>query len=330
MWGRQFAPNTYTPTRSEMPPAARVAVARPPRHDRDPVIRHRNWCFTVNNYSDAYVDRLKGLASNSACKYLGFAKEVGASGTPHLQGLVVFVNAKTMQATKNWMECQTVHLEVTRGTCMEAADYFRNPKPETGKLPPAPEDLFEHGELPLTNQAIGQAEKERWKVNLAHAKAGNLDEIDPDIYFRYYNTCKQIKKDHMAKPDDLTAPCGIWYWGEPGVGKSHRARQEQPDAYFKMQNKWWDGYQDQPAIILDDFDSKELGHHLKIWADQYAFVAETKGHALFIRPKVFIITSNYQPKDLWTDSVLLSAIERRFNIVKVLPRVDSSSGEDLV
>jgi hypothetical protein len=92
------------------------------------------------------------------------------------------------------------------------------------------------------------------------------------------------------------------------------ARELYPGAYLKAQNKWWDGYTGQEAVILDDLDSNVLGHYLKIWADRYACTGETKGGQVALRHKVIVITSNYRPEDLFTDREICEAISRRFKL----------------
>jgi len=121
----------------------------------------------------------------------------------------------------------------------------------------------------------------------------------------------------LEKPYDHDDVRGTWYYGPPGSGKSYRARTENPNAYLKAQNKWFDGYAGEEAIILDDLDHNALGHHLKIWADRYACTGETKGGTIHLRHKKFVITSNYHPNTLFEDSEMCAAIERRFNIVYV-------------
>lgn len=50
--------------------------------------RSKSWCFTINNYTDDDIARLESLTDK--VHYLVAGREVGETGTPHLQGFVKF------------------------------------------------------------------------------------------------------------------------------------------------------------------------------------------------------------------------------------------------
>ena len=146
-----------------------------------------------------------------------------------------------------------------------------------------------------------------------------MDE-EPGVFLRHYSTIRRIEQDYPIKPPDLKDVCGIWYYGPPGVGKSHKARELNPVFYLKACNKWWDGYRGEPLVILDDFDKSHqcLGHHLKLWADKWSFAAEMKGTTMQLRPERIVVTSNYTPEEIFVDDeTLCAAIKRRFNVIRV-------------
>ena len=115
----------------------------------------------------------------------------------------------------------------------------------------------------------------------------------------------------------------FWIFGKPGVGKSYSVRKMFPDLYLKDNTKWWDGYIDQDCVLIDDFDSKEFYHYLKIWSDDYVFNAEVKGGTVECKYHLLFVTSNYTIYDIFFDTKdirtvsLIEALNRRFIVVDV-------------
>lgn len=87
--------------------------------------RVRAWCFTINNYTDVDEQRLSHLAEDGGCTYLVFGRERGGvTGTPHLQGFIYLLHAKTRAAVKRLVG-ERSHLERARGTPAQAAAYCK-------------------------------------------------------------------------------------------------------------------------------------------------------------------------------------------------------------
>lgn len=167
----------------------------------------------------------------------------------------------------------------------------------------------------------GAAEKDKWERAWDFAKAGDIENIPYDIRIKNYNTIKKIHVDYGPTVDDLPHSIhkrNFWYYGKTGTGKSHAARVDFPDAYLKIaDNHWWDGYQGQKNVIIDDFDKfhVKMGHRLKVWGDRYAFPAEVKGCSIRARPERICITSNYHPSEIWDNESTLGPLLRRFHVV---------------
>lgn len=276
-------------------------------------VRSRAWCFTLNNYTSEEVALLRVLSDG--CKYLIFGYEVGEKGTPHLQGYLYFKDAKSFSATKKFLP-KRAHLEKARGTPEENKEYCSKDG-----------EFEERGDLPMSQKQKGEAEQLRWDEIKEAAKEGRLDDIDDRVYVTHYRTLKAIKTDHQRPPDSRPELIDEWIWGESGVGKSSYARKEIPNPYLKNLSKWWDGYQLGQSVIIDDMDvfHKDLGYLFKIWCDHYAFVAETKGGIMCIRPPKIIITSQYHPSEIWSDSKTLAAITRRVKITHMSEPLSAST-----
>lgn len=268
--------------------------------------KSRKWCFTINNYDDSDINRLADL--EETVKYLIYGKEVGEAGTAHLQGFVYFTNGTSFNSVKSKVGTRA-HIERAKGSVESNREYCSKEG-----------DFTEFGLCPVSQKRKGEMEKERWTTAIKLAKNGDFDTLEdeePRIFLGHYRTLRNIEKDYMPSVEDARDVTGVWFWGEPGTGKSYTAREEYPGAYLKMANKWWDGYQQESYVILDDLDPKHsvLGHHLKIWADRYCFIAEIKGGARKIRPEKLIVTSQYSPEQIWAgDEETIKAIRRRFTV----------------
>lgn len=268
--------------------------------------RVRSWCFTVNNYNDDDVDAVERLASD--VDYLIFGFEKGANDTPHLQGYLFYKNKTSLRALKTLLP--RAHFEVARGNHEQNIKYCSKDG-----------DYSEFGKRPLTQVEQSLSGKEVWDEVLALAKEDRLDEIPSKIFISHYRTLKQIAFDHRVH-SNLTndewdnGRTNLWIYGPSDTGKSRYARETFPDHYLKMCNKWWDNYQGEDTVLIEEFEKSHsvLSHHLKVWSDRYAFQVEIKCHATVIRPKRIVVTSNYSMEEIWPAEIdgVVIPLRRRF------------------
>lgn len=264
----------------------------------------KRWCFTINNYTGKDCEDVNGWPF----LYLVYGKEVGRSGTPHLQGFVTFKSKKRLSGVKKLHG--TAHWEVTQGTSQQAADYCKKEG-----------DYVEFGSTPYPGRRSDLDDVA--KLLKAGSKLSDVADAHPAMFITHSRGIREyaLLLQEQYEHDDVR---GVWIYGAPGVGKSRYARKEWPEAYAKQQNKWFDGYDGEEAIILDDLDKGGvcLSHHLKIWCDRYSCKGETKGGMVNLRHKAFVVTSNYSIDDLWPsfeDDVLNKAIKRRFKVIHMDP-----------
>lgn len=103
-----------------------------------PVLQSTRWCFTINNPTDNDRICVQALLDSQRIRYAVVGREVGDSGTPHLQGFVIFQVVKSRRAVAAYLP--RAHLEVARGPSHAAADYCKkeNDFDEAGDPPRRP------------------------------------------------------------------------------------------------------------------------------------------------------------------------------------------------
>ena len=273
--------------------------------------RSRKYIFTWNSPPDDWSNSLDDIQ----CKYIIAGKEhAPTTGRLHLQGFLYFAIVKSAAQVRRLLP--GCHVETARGTPEQCITYCSKEDPEP----------YERGEKPLSQTDKGNLEKEKWQTIWDLAKSGDIESIEPSIRIRYYSAIRKIERDFMPPVARLAGPCGIWIWGVAGAGKSRAVLDQFPDAYPKPRSKWWDGYQGERVVYLDDISvfHVSLGDELKLWADAYPFIGEIKGGSRKIRPTTFVVTSQYQIEDIWSDQETRAALLRRF-VVK-----EKKIGEEIV
>lgn len=71
----------------------------------------KRWVFTLNNYTDDEISSIVPIIMDKCDKAL-VSKEVGSSGTPHLQG---FISLKVKERPKTIFNCDRIHWEAAKG-----------------------------------------------------------------------------------------------------------------------------------------------------------------------------------------------------------------------
>lgn len=279
--------------------------------------RYVNVVWVLNNYTEEEIAVIKAMLV-AKCKWLIYSKEIGASGTPHLQGYMKLKNKTSLSTLRGYLP--RAHFEKAGGTDEQNYQYVTKTRP-IDQAPNRQEDVFEFGTRPRFVRHNGEREVLRWQDIWENAKQRNLELIPKQVLVGSYSNITKIGKDYMQMPPDAPEVTGVWIQGPSGIGKSRKARQDYPGAYMKPCNKWWDGYQNQLYAIIDDFDKSHaiLGHYLKIWGDRYSFTAESKGSAMAIRPLKVVVTSQYRIDDIWQDQETIDAIKRRFQVIDLFP-----------
>lgn len=263
----------------------------------------RNICFVVNNWTNEDLNAVKGL-EYSYC-IIGFE---GKDKTPHLQVYVELSKQKRFKALCKLMP-RAADIKPRWSTAQNASDYCKKEG-----------DYWEDGELSRQGKrtdldAFVQAVKEQPKITRLE-----LVEQHTSILARYPKFIQEVKSVYN-KPTtlDWKEPPNIWIYGPPGTGKT---KSYEEGSYKKLINKWWDNYDNEDDVLIDDVDPdsmKYLTHHMKQWADRYPFRAEVKGGTVLIRPQRIIVTSNYSINECFPNEQDQLAIKRRFLVIhKVL------------
>lgn len=277
--------------------------------------RTRNWVFTINNFSDVEQEACQKLE----CSYIVVGTEVGASGTPHLQGYVEFANAKTMTAVKKLLGGRA-HLEPRKGTPLQASDYCKKDGMFTERG-----NLSQQGKRSDLHE-VADLVRER-------GIEGVIDEV-PHMFIKYAKGIERLNELYMKPRTEK--PKVVWLWGQSGVGKTREAFNVPEDmtVYSWNQTKWWNGYAQQFRIVIDDFTfdgSDSSFRYLLKLLDRYHLKVETKGGMVEINSPEIYITSEFPPNNWFKEGNSLNQVLRRLDeVTEVIKTTDANYDDEVI
>lgn len=260
------------------------------------------------------------LGPKDVVEYMCVAREKHEDGHFHLHALVMLTKKKSVRNPFFW------DLSILYHGNYQAARSSDEVRKYITKEDSEP---YEEGVYHSNDHSLVQKRSQENKILLEKSMKQLVD--DGDIHLMNYVNIRNArilyKLDNQLVPEKQPKK-NMWIYGATGTGKSLYVRDNFGGKFYnKPMNKWWDGYVGERVVLLDDFDlgGQCLGHHLKIWADNYSFNAEVKGSTIKPIADVFIVTSQYLPRDIWCsgtdqskwDDPMRQAIERRFPIYTV-------------
>lgn len=280
-----------------------------------PKVRH--YCFTINNYT---LDDLNNIAliSLEKIKYIIYGKEIAPNtGTPHLQGYIELNTPQRMSYVKKLLNNNSVHLEARKGTKQQAIEYCKKDG-----------DYHQLGLTKITDKVIKKQGQRNdilciWAAIKSGYSQSLLLETYPIEYVKYgkaidkYYTLNEPGRSRETKPEI------IWHYGPTGTNKTRTVYEQENDDVFIPKNfKWWDGYDRNNIVLLDDFRPDYCKfHELITLLDRYQYKLEVKGGMRQLVATKIYITSPYHPQDIYKNRTVedIKQLTRRITSIIHFP-----------
>lgn len=249
-------------------------------------------CFTHNNYEDGDIEKIKAW---DGIAYGVIGKEVGESGTPHLQGYIKLAKRSALKTVTDKLQellGRRPHCEKTRGSPKQASDYCKKDG-----------DFVEWGDMPKQGKrmdleaAFAAADSDMKMIDLAREHQST--------FIRYHKGIGKVRELHNAeKAEDWRDVLVKVYTGPTGCGKTRMAMAKKCDdgrPPYKIQAsqlQWWDGYEGESHIVIDEYANDVKCTQMLALLDGYKLRLPIKGGFTYARWKHVVITTNLKKEQI--------------------------------
>lgn len=271
----------------------------------------RRICFTLNNPT---VDEHASLKVLPHVKWMVIGKETApVTGTPHLQGAVIFTKQLTWTYLKSLPGLTRAHMELMKGSPEDSLVYCSKEDPHphvAGKMPAAGTRNDMHAIAKLIDDDV--------PMNV-------IAKNNPSQYIRYHKGFNAYRA--MVLEGRVSKSKVVWLHGCTGTGKT-KAAVEFGRAIGSMwisndSLKWFDGYNREQVAILDDFREDQISFAFLLrLLDGWPIKVQFKGGYVEWVPLFIIVTTPVDPKATFyglSNEDIKQLLRRIDHVIKLSP-----------
>lgn len=221
------------------------------------------------------------------CKFATWQRELCPdTNREHFQGYLELTKEMRFSALHEWGGLETAHFEKRRGNQQAAIDYAN--KEETRIE--GPWSYGERNRQGKRNDLDDVRDMIRTGASMREiADAHFGDFVRYERGFRSYKRLCAQKRNWTMQI--------IVYVGPTGCGKSRTARMNYPDAYWKPKGRWWDNYDGEETVIVDEMYGHCFGFtELLQLLDPNPYAVECKFGTIEFTSRRIVFTSNQEPE----------------------------------
>lgn len=305
---------------------------KPPPRDAHFTIRcmtARAFCWTLYN-TDDHERTLELLGTIPHHRYSIFQFEkCPSTDNTHFQGYSEFSGAVRPSSLKRVLG-RELHVEFRRETRDRARNYCR--KDDTRLA--GPWELGEWIGGPGHRSDIISLKR---RLDLGESERSIAQDDEHFGTWLRYNRGIRRYINFRVQPRNFKTEVAI-LWGQPGTGKTRRVfESHKPEHIYVVPRGqggqiWFDGYEQQPVILIDDFYGWIKWSLMLNIMDRYHLKLPVKGGFVEFTSKVCYITSNSRWQDWYNTAenpmMNVRAFERRIDYIEYFGHVFGDPEED--
>ena len=278
--------------------------------------------FVVTDWNLNNEESYREIMEKEQIQFIAFGREVcPKSNRQHNQAFIYFYNPRSTSNTNLnkignifgekhcFVKKMMGNFKQNEAYCSKEGDYNTiGEEPEQGSRG----DIKENCRLILTGKL----------------RPNDLAVLDPSNFNMYQRTYNNIFNQYLRKQFRKVATRGVWYWGKTGVGKSHNAfRDFSPETHYvkDLNVNWWDNYEQQRVVILNEFRGQiKYGELLDLLDKWPKSVPIRNNPSIPFTSSKIIITSSKPPEEIYSGILggkeALSQLLRRCQIIELKPK----------